>query len=233
MPWENVEFKLNEARFYLDEMGRDLAPPSTQFSNLSSSPGTLVTGRWQPQIYYHFDGFLAAARSVPDIIQAWFGVDHRSTPNPWLQTVPPGEEQRRRTFQDQFRPLYQAFHGHPLSRARVLTVHRRGIPPVTVQVSAHWGVYQGGPTTAIPSADVPPGQIGSDPAEYTAVISCSVIPLEPRPTDFSLEQPSGTVLPLFSTCEGYLQDAQRLADDARRVYDNVHRGQPVTPPPDP
>jgi hypothetical protein len=65
--WQGVEFKLAEAEFFLDRMGKVLLPP--QFTDPTWHPanGFSVT-KWQPDFYYYPDAFIGATRSVPDVI---------------------------------------------------------------------------------------------------------------------------------------------------------------------
>jgi hypothetical protein len=241
MSWEAVEFKLEEARFNLGEMGRDLRPAIARpkrrgHAASGTNPGALGARHWRPQFYYHFDGFLVAARSVPDIIQTWFGFDPPADNRPglaqWVQHLPAGEEARRKHFRDSFRPLYEEFKMHPLSQARVVTVHHPGTLPVDVAVSAHWGIYKSGLTQFVPSGNVRPGPIGNGPAGSAPGISAPLLPLEPRPDQvYSIEPPAGT-RPLFPMCEDYLKAAQGLVAEARMIAATVHGDQPLTPPPE-
>jgi len=237
MSWEGVMFKISEAEFFLAEMHRDLKtaidkPELRAYAAYMSSPETIVGNLWQPRFYYHLDAFLAATRSVPDIVRAWFGADPHLVS--WLKGLQPAECTRRKNFQDQFQPLYTKFNGHVLSRARVVTVHRHGTPPVEVEVTGRWGVvHKGGPTQGIPGVDARPGATGNDPSEYIPVISASIIPLEPKSDDFWVKEPSGATHPLFQTCENYVQTAQTLIRDAQQIAQSVHGSQSPTPPPQP
>ena len=79
MFWPNIQFKLGEVGFFLGKMRQSVIPahdrPELQdyYAASASSPGTIVATVWQPHFYYYFDAFLAATRSIPDIIQAWYG----------------------------------------------------------------------------------------------------------------------------------------------------------------
>jgi hypothetical protein len=239
--WAGVEFKLAAARFHLGEMYQQLIPAVGRpefrdYQALMSSPGTIVGGSlWQPALYYHLDGFLAAGRSVPDIIQAQFGRDTRASGD-WLRRLSAEERERREQFQQSFSPIYTAFGRHPVSRARVVTMHRTGLPPVEVQVTGYWGVvYRGGPTEAIPALDARLEPTGDDPAKIVPAISSPAMPLEPKAGDFSLQAVAddGGVqrLPLFDACREYLQQLGALVEGARQLARNLHGSQPLTPPP--
>jgi hypothetical protein len=236
MPWNGVEFKQGEAEFFFQEMTQDLIPASARpglraYAAYFSSPGTIVGNLWQSRFYYHLDAFLSAVRSIPDIIQACFGCDPRV--QSWVDQLPPTEPDRRKRFQAQFLPTYLAFNRLSLSRARNMTLHGAGTPPVTVEVSGRWGVHRGGPTHSIPIADSPRGTIGSDPNEYVPVISSPVMPLEPRQTDFSVSDNTGAVVRLFPACTEYVKEARELIRSAQAIAQEVHGTQPLTPPPQP
>ena len=76
--WTAVEFKLEGAQLFLEEMGKDLLPPSITHRESTAailSAGAIVGHLWQRKFYHHVDAFLAMARSIPDIIQSCFGID--------------------------------------------------------------------------------------------------------------------------------------------------------------
>jgi hypothetical protein len=232
MPWQGVGFKIGEADFFLSQMREDITPlvprPETVvFAPYMTVPGTIVWNPWQQRFYYHLDAFLAATRSVPDIIQAAVGLDRR----PWVNALPPAEIQRRRTFQGHFKPLYVAFSDLPMSRARVVTLHRTGVPPVEVEIHGLWGVYTGTPNQAVPIAESP-----SLPPDLSfPVMSTPGLPVQPELNDFTLIEhlPGGGTRPhpLFPACEDYLRAARQMVEDARRIAQQVHGAQPLTAPP--
>lgn len=237
MFWPNIQFKLGEVDFFLGKMRQSVIPardrPELQdyYASSISSPGTIVATVWQPHLYYYFDAFLAATRSIPDIIQAWYGWDTRV----WQgQQLPPQERDRRKQFQKEFTSLYTQFSKHPLSRARNITVHRGGTPPVEVEVMGQWGVvYQGGPTQHIPSADIPPEVGRRDPT--VPVGPGSIRLLEPAASDFLLRERCGDgsiqTYPLFSTCEDYKNAAYTLVGETQKLITRVHGDARLTPPP--
>lgn len=235
MFWPNIQFKLGEVGFFLGKMRQSVTPardrPELQGYYASySSPGTTVVTLWQPQLYYYFDAFLAATRSIPDIIQAWYGWDARV----WQgKQLPPWERDRRKQFQEKFRPLYTQFSEHPLSRARNITVHRGGTPPVEVKVTGRWGVvYEGDPTQHIRSTEIPPEVARRDPTVPMGPVPIS--PLEPAVSDFLLRERRGDNIhtyPLFSTCEEYKNVAYSLVEETQKLITNVHGDERLTPPP--
>jgi hypothetical protein len=231
--WPNIQYKVGEAAFFLGKMRQVLTRaqdrPELQdaIENAESLPRAVVVTQWQPHLYYYFDAFLAATRSVPNIIQAWLGCD----PRPWVKRLPPEEQARRKQFQDQFRPLYTEFNQHVVSRARNITIHRTGTPSVKPIITGRWGVYRGGLLNRIPLVEIPPKYL--NPAAPVGVIPTK--PLELRAEDFSLKEVGADgciqLHPLFPTCEAYLDAARDLVGKAGNIDARVHGGQPLTPPP--
>ena len=67
--WDGVNFKLESAGFFFQEMSRDLIhprhnPQSQLFFFFMVSTGAIVSHPWQDRFYYHLDAFLAATRST-------------------------------------------------------------------------------------------------------------------------------------------------------------------------
>jgi hypothetical protein len=245
MSWAGVDFKLGEAGFFLlEEMPRDLRPTRNSHTAALAATGAMVMGKlWQPRFYYHVDAFLAATRSIPDIIQAWFGLDPNAKIHPkqepwksWLPSLNPGEQDRRDAFQAQFRQLYRTFNQHPMSRARNVTIHWSGMPSVEVVVISQWGIvygppggiYQGSPTQSIPLIDQRLEPTGGDPAKIVPLISAPPIPLMPSLNDFLVKvvDSSGTVqtCQLFPLCQEYLQAARDLREN--RVHHDLNHWRP-------
>jgi hypothetical protein len=243
MSWEGVDFKLGEAGFFLLEMHKALTstykPTQPAFDmSYGSSPSTSVGNLWQPRFYYYLDGFLAASWSISAIIQVRFGKDLYGPLKAWWKELPPDEQDRRKEFQKEFcsAPLWTAFQRHPLTLARHLTVHRKGHPPVFVEVpSLGGGSHRGGPTLSIPSADMWPSPAANDPMAPPALAAPRHEPVIPSQEDFTVEVADriGTTrtYPLFRTCAEYPQAAGDLVKKAREIDARVHAGHPLTPPP--
>lgn len=166
--WHKVYFKIEAAEFFFREMSRDLMPPwarpeSQHLAAIMASTGALVDHPWQRRFYYHLDAFLAATRSIADVIQWSFGKDTRA--GSWFSALDPGERKRREDFQTSFSSHFSRFTNLSLSRARVVTFHRHGVPPVEVKIASRWGAdYVGGPVTFVPSGEVIPIVAGDNPA---------------------------------------------------------------------
>ncbi len=73
--WIGVEFKLAEARFFLDQMSEVLVPPQFNDPNWRHPAHGPSVVHWDPDFYFYLDAFIGATRSVPDVVQKCFGVD--------------------------------------------------------------------------------------------------------------------------------------------------------------
>jgi hypothetical protein len=223
--WESIEFKLEEARFFLDQMSLDLVPPehrsdaTSQTRAIAAMPGTIVGHPWQRRFYFHLDAFLTAARSVPDIIMFQFGVDKVTTN--WVAGLPQPERQNRQHFADKFGPVREGVRQHQVSTVRNITVHREGTPHVEAELVDPWGnVHQGGPTVHVDDAVLAPAAAGLAAGEYPPV------PLRPNWSHFKLIVPSRsgspTSQPLQAALEDYLEAVQQAVAAARSIAQSVY-----------
>ena len=241
--WAAVEFKLENARFFLEQMANDLSPAGdarTQISVAIQSTGAIMCNLWQKRFYAHLDAFLAMTRSTPDIIQSCFGADPRvnykkRTPiREWFTQLDTEEQDRRRKFQSQFTQHYENFSQLLLSRARLATLHWSGTPPVEVKVVGRWGdVYIGSPLEPLPSSECAHIIAGEDPALQVAATH-PPLPVEPTPDSFvlTIASSSGTAKkPLFPECNEYLVEARNIRDKARLICQQVHGSVKLTAPP--
>lgn len=228
--WDGVEFKLSQAAFFLEQMGKTLVPPRAGHG-WHPAYGPPVA-RWQPDFYYHLDAFIVAARSVPDVIQKCFGWDKKSK-DEWPRPLDREEIDRRKQFQADFSALFGEFVQLPLSRVRVGTVHWLGVPSVQTRASTHCGEeFTGRPNVPVPSVVTrksPPGT-GS---EFGGLFGTPV-PVDPSWPEFTLVIPrdDGTTehSPLFPACRSYLESAQQLVTASKKLCERVHRGGPLTSP---
>jgi len=184
--WQGIEFKLAEAKFFLDLMGKVLVPPQLNDPHWHPAYGPPVT-QWQPDFYYYLDAFIGSTRSIPDVIQKCFGWDQRSRQE-WPQPLDTGEVDRRERFQAQFTGLYVAYHRLPLSRVRVGTFHWLGFPSVQTKGKVFCGQeYTGKPGQTMPRTACRQFPPGTDPV-FLALFS-KPWPVEPSWKDFTLEIP--------------------------------------------
>lgn len=220
--WAGVNLKIEYGLFHLQAMWRSLErPPLTHMNAALEASGAIVDTGWQRSFYPHFDAFLTATRSVPEITNACFGVDTGSREmKTWFQSLAPEEQDRRRAFTDQFDDARQKFGKHPLSVARNISVHRTGVAPVRCATTGFFGVkYVGDPVTPIPIAET---REISDP-EYAFLARPALI----RPTyaDFYIGEE-----PLQPACQSYIESASVLVDDARAIVAKVHGSNSLTIP---
>jgi hypothetical protein len=70
--WAGVDLKIENAQFHFDTMSRALLPQSPERAGTYTAVGgmgTIISGNWHRAFYAHFDAFLSASRSVPEIIR--------------------------------------------------------------------------------------------------------------------------------------------------------------------
>jgi hypothetical protein len=216
--WAGVELKLQNAHFHLTRMQKSLDPlPRTGWTVAQGTAGNVDT-QWQRSFYAHFDAFLSAARSVPEIIKWCFGVDHHRARK--FDQLPAGERARRCTFMEQFQPLYDAFGQRPLSTDRNISAHQTGYPPVTVRIGGLFGVtYEGGPVNHVPTSEA--REIDDPTLPWVPTLHH---PVRPEWDDFQIGEQV-----LFPACREYLLAAQELIDEARRISNQVHGAYVLTP----
>jgi hypothetical protein len=218
--WAGVELKLQNAAFHLEQMGRVLQPPERSGHSVAmEASGAIIGPDWQRSFYPHFDAFLSAARSAGNIIRCCFGVDEHRELKPF-SSLPAEEQARRREFQRQFKPHLQTVNQLLLSTSRNISEHRTGVPPVTVATTGFFGVtYVGGPLTRIPTTET--RQIDEPNRPF---VPSAHLPVRPFWNDFFIDGQ-----PLFSECQDYLNAAQRLIGEGRRIAAQVHGTKSITP----
>jgi hypothetical protein len=219
--WAGVELKLLHAEFHFESMGRSLEPPEQTATNvaLQVSGAILGTG-WQRSFYAHLDALLAAARSIPEIIQCCFAEDRAPQMRSWFAGLPAAEQGRRGEFSKHFAVRYQAFRALPLSTARHIVEHRTGVAPVEVWISGLFGItYVGSPANLVPESEI---RISDDP--QLAFLGRHHA-LRPSWGAFKIQDQ-----PLFETCRGYLNKASEVVGDARVIAQHVHGTEPLSVP---
>lgn len=223
--WVGVELKIDHAAFFLAEMGNALTRPdgTEAFVALQASDAITGTG-WPRSFYAYLDGFLAMARSVPEVILWCFGEDQQM--KKWLRDLTSEEQQRRQEFNKRFKTAYDVFRALPLSKARNISLHRSGVAPVVVSVVDRFGVsHIGTPVTRVPDALSIRIEAGSDPVLQWA----TTLPPEsvlPAGKDFTIDDQD-----LFLECRTYLAQAGTLVELARAIVHDVHGPGLLTTPP--
>jgi hypothetical protein len=234
-----VDSKLREAAEHLKTMGKVIIHPrhrpgfTSHQAALLSCSNTVIWHLWHDRFNSALNAFLSAARSVPDVIRNRFGYD-RPKKNTWLSRLDPEEKKRRELFGQQFENEFKLFRQLPLNEERNEAHHGSGVAHWEVVVHGHWGTYVGGPLQPLPqteSREPPPGEdlpLGWLEGACTRELEVSwtdfwwVIPQAARPS---------VRLPLFAECKNFLGQAEALADKGRRLFNEIHNGQPFNLPP--
>jgi len=224
MLWAGPVLKIAHAHFHYFEMIRAVQPPEyTTHEIAQMASGAIVANNWQQRFYPHFDAFLMAAHSVPEIVQCCFGVDNRAPPHikAWLKGLDPAETNRRGEFARQYAGCYGRFRRLPLSETRHIIEHRSGVPPIEVTVSSLFGVtYTGTPTRRLPDSTQSP--VPNPVAWMSRPVPVPV----PHYSAFTLDGK-----PLFEASEAYLNATQQLVQEARSICERVHGSHLLTPSP--
>jgi hypothetical protein len=226
--WESIDARVEEADFFLEQMSKDLVPPemgpNAQLARAIAMTGAIVAHPWQPRFYFHLNAFLAAARSVPEIIMFQFGVDPKASKSVknWVKKLLYAEQRLRDQFYDQFHPILAQIEHNPVSTARNIAVHRQGTVSVNVAVVDAWGnAHQAGPTTHLDDAAAPPIGAGLAAGEQPPAR------LTPRWSDFeiTLHLPAPApprVEPLEPALRNYLRGVKQAVEAARLIVQHVY-----------
>lgn len=99
--WAGVEFKVANAHFHFDKMGRSLNPPEPTHMNVAlQAAGAILDFCWKHSFYAYFDAFLSTTRSVAEVIRCCFGYD-TALKMQRFKNLPSDEQDRRREFSKQ------------------------------------------------------------------------------------------------------------------------------------
>jgi hypothetical protein len=258
-----VGTKLEQAGKHLEEMGQAIIHPrhkpgfTATHVAMMSCPGTVIAHNWHEPFESQLNAFLAATRSVPDIITKQLGYDMPRTKPPWysrwlysmkswlggsawtgnhswLSSLGEGERKRRKKFQRKFEREFKKFRQFPLSEERHEVIHRSGLAHWQVRVKGRFKTYVGGPMNRLRAVEEFPFISREDPSFWLFADSSPPL-VEPMAADFwwVIPQPDGTdkSLPLFDECRTFLRAAGGLETLARQLYQDVHQGQKLTSPP--
>jgi hypothetical protein len=262
-PFALVGGKLEQASKHLTEMGQAIIHPrhkpsfTATHAAIMSCPGTVIAHDWHEPFERQLNAFLAATRSVPDIITKQLGYDRPRTNLPlfsrwfysikswlggsawtgndlWLSSLGGDEKKRRKKFQRKFEREFNRFRQFPLSEERHEVIHRSGLAHWQVTVKGRFKTYVGGPMNRLPAVEEFPCIPREDPAFWLLADSSPPL-VEPTAADFwwVIPQPNGTdrSLPLFEECRSFLRAAGGLEALARQLYQDIHQGQKLTSPP--
>jgi hypothetical protein len=228
-----LTFKIESARQSLRDMGEALQPRyhDPRYAVLEST-GAVHTPWHSDKFWKSLADFMATIRSIPDVIQSWCG-DYRQKNERWFLRLSADEKKRRALFQAKFKHHYETFSKLPLSRARIVTLHTKGIPPVDVIVHGRHGkLHKGGPTKPLPISEFQPIRAGNDPGLQFAATQ-PPLTVRPKLDDFRRRTSSGkrARTTLRTDCLRYLQKAQELITRAEGIYNRIHGDSTLTPPP--
>src|SRR6266850_2343094 len=233
-PWAAIQAKLGSAENHFLQASVAILPrpmPARYHVAIQSS-GLIGSNpnRQRQELHSHITTFLVECRSIPDVIQSYFGA-YRNTA--WLRD--PDERRRRGDFQRAFTPLYHKFRKLLLSRARVDTVHGQGFADIWVMKSGkRYSPLESLPVTenAFAPGSGPPLPLA---ASITPALQwAATLPPQPvlhQPSDFFFKTAGGRYKPLFPECNTYLQRTREFVAISRALYDKVHDTHPLTKPP--
>jgi hypothetical protein len=220
--WKGADLKLEYASMHLQQMSQSLQPPQrTAMTTALQSSGAYIEHDWQRYLYAHFDAFLPCTRSVADIINCCFGHDRNPRMKSWFDGLPVDEQRRRKLFTKQFHVERKSFDDNYLTKARDVSVHRAGYPPLTIAFTGFWGVrHVSNPTIRLSMNEVKPPD-GSNMGWLN-----QSMPLRPNWQDFQIGGRN-----LFEACQEYVQDATDLVSKARNIANSVHGSSSLADPP--
>jgi hypothetical protein len=216
--WRGIEAKLDYAQFHFEKMSQALVAPrlDARMAAIEAS-GAIVGHEWQRPFFAHFDAFLSATKSVPEIIRACFGADRH--PEMRFEELPEDEKLRRVQFGADFAPALKQFRDMTLSKARNISDHRSGVAPVVGEIVGMFGTY-----TVTATKRAPTSEIRDVEPEFGWLVKPR--PVRPSWTDFFIGEE-----PLFDASKAYLEAAQALRQNASEIYQRVHSGKSLTDPP--
>jgi hypothetical protein len=236
-PFDVVDAKREEASHCLRRLGKVYIRPEHTGQATSymiaamSCPNTIVAHQWHNQFKTLLHGFLAATRSIPDIIESRFGYDDKAADRKaWIKSLDPGEQQRRKDFSMALKPDFNAFKGHALSAQRRKAIHFDGQADWHVEVVGFRGQTYFGDNTA-PLDQAEEQVFTGDPALDVPAMSSPALHLQPRAENFWLgSKGDANRTPLFDECRRYLSEADCLIRTARSLFASIHDGHPFTVP---
>jgi hypothetical protein len=154
--WSGIDAKLSYAQFHFDKTFEAVVRPrlDAHMAAIEAS-GAIVAHDWQRPFFAHFDAFLSATKSVPEIIKACFGEDQGSKEmRLWFEQLPGDEQARRRRFSAEFASALSGFRNMTLSKARNISDHRKGVAPVVGEIVGMFGTYAVTATESAPATEI-------------------------------------------------------------------------------
>jgi hypothetical protein len=219
--WRGIDAKLEYAQFHFEKTFEALIPPQvTGHMAAIEASGAIIDHEWQRPFFAHFDAFLSATKSVPEIIKACFGQD--DGPNEmrqWFEQLTDDEQIRRSQFSAAFSSALNDFRKMTLSKARNISDHRRGVAPVIGEMGGMFGTYAVSATERAPTTEIRDVE-----PEYGWLVR--PIPIRPTWTDFYIGSE-----PLFGASKSYLEAARSLRQTGSEIEVRIHSGKSLTDPP--
>lgn len=220
--WRGVRAKLDYAQFHFEKTFQALIPPElTGHMAAIAASGPIIGHEWQRPFFAHFDAFLSATKSVPEIITACFGKDRGSKEmREWFDGLPEEEQIRRSQFSASFSSALNRFRNMTLTKARNISEHRRGVAPVVGEIVGMFGTYPVSATERAPTSEI------RDDVEPEYGWLPKPIAVRPTWTDFYIGDER-----LFDVAKAYLEAAQTLRQTASEIDQQIHSGKSLTEPP--
>jgi len=219
--WRGIDAKLDYAQFHLEKTSEALVPPRLDAHMVAiEASGAIIGHEWQRPFFAHFDAFLSATKSVPEIIRACFGQDDGPKEmREWFERLTDDEQSRRSQFSAAFASELNRFRSMALSEARNISDHRRGVAPVVGEIVGMFGTYVFSATERAPSSEVRQVE-----PEYGWLVKPR--PVLPTWSDFYIGAE-----PLFDAAKAYLEAARTLRQTASEIDRQIHSGKSLTEPP--
>jgi hypothetical protein len=253
--WAGVDLKIENAQFHFDAMIRVLQPQSPERVGTYTieGMGTVISGSWHRPFYAHFDAFLSASRSVPEIIRCCFGVDTFIEPDRRVSRIRLSDKTSRlRPRQVVPKPAHGARIMKEWYEARTADERERR-SEFQEKFKLDYDAFRTLPLST--ARNISEHRTGAAPVTVKVTGRFGVVydggPTRPIPTSETREMPSGFGFlsnpptpvqptwadfnidgaPLFETCRDYLDSARDLADRARALAQEVHGESEITRPP--
>jgi hypothetical protein len=219
--WRGIDAKLDYAQFHFEKTFQALIPPERSAHMVAiEASGAIVAHEWQRPFFAHFDAFLSATKSVPEIIRACFGEDLGSKEmREWFGQLPEDEQNRRKQFNAEFLVVLDSFRRMGLSKARNISDHRTGHAPIIGQIIGMFGTYAVSATERAPTTEIREVE-----PEYGWLAKPRQI--QPTWTDFYIGDE-----PLHDAAKSYLKAAQNLRQIGFESEQRIHSGKRLTDPP--
>lgn len=218
--------KIEDARRSYRAMASCLVPPlqrpgagSHLFAIAAS--GTILHHPWQDHIWRELNNALSCAYSAVQIARFRYGYDDsKKELRRWLASLPVAEQNCRKQFEKQFKPILKVFNDDPLSDQRHIAEHRKGSAIARVRIACLDVCFIGSPTVRVPDSYTRSSFGDGDEAIVLAAI-CRPFTVEPKQSDFWFIDPDR---PMFPEVERYLKEAEKAVQQGESIAAAVFNG---------